>query len=113
MRVENVVRLLVPLVAAFAISKNGWLYALWFQRDQPISPFQKTVTKYVSLFVLGMGYLVLWQYEIDAAFHVRSAWQGLLAIWAVVTVWLAVRTLRQTPSSEDADARSVSANQDK
>ena len=69
------VRLLWPSLLAFAISKTGWIYAVMFQRDRPISAFQKTVTRYVSLFVLGMGYIVLWQYELDAAFHLRSAGQ--------------------------------------
>jgi len=110
MRVENIVRLLLPLFAAFVISKSGWLYALWFQRDQPITPFQKTVTKYASLLVLGICYVGLWQYEIDAAFHLRSAWQGLLVVWLVVTVWFAVRALRHRPTTPPDGADSISAS---
>lgn len=74
------------------------------QRDQPISLFQKIVIKYISWFVLGMGYLILWQYEVDAALHMRGAWQGLLALWALAMVWMAVRALRQSVAlSSDYD----------
>lgn len=81
---------------AFSISKTGWIYAVIIQRDRPISPFQKIVIKYISWFVLGMGYLILWQYEVDAALHMRKAWQGLLALWALAMIWMAVRALRQS-----------------
>jgi hypothetical protein len=80
---------------AFGISKTGWLYAIIFQGDRPLSRFQRTVTRYASLFVLGMGYLVLWQYEVDTALRRRGAWQALLAVWAIVVIWLTVRSLRR------------------
>jgi hypothetical protein len=86
-------------VVAFGISKTAWIYAAIFQRDRPISPFQKTVTRYVSLFVLGMAYLVLWQYEVDAALHLRSAWQGLLLLLAITVVWMTIRALRRNRAS--------------
>lgn len=93
------VRLLLPPLLALALSKTGWIYAVMFQRDRPLSSFQKTVTRYVSLFVLGMGYIVLWQYELDAALHLRSGWQVLLVFWAATMAWLAIRALRRNSAA--------------
>jgi hypothetical protein len=42
-----------------------------------------------------MGYIVLWQYELDDAFHATAAWRVLLAIWTVVTIYMALRSIRQ------------------
>ena len=93
------VRVLLPPLLAFAISKTAWIYAVMFQRDRPISAFQKTVTRYVSLFVLGMGYIVLWQYELDAALHLRSGGQVLLVFWAATMACLAIRALRRNSAT--------------
>jgi hypothetical protein len=111
MRPPAWVRLLTPLIAAFALSKAGWIHAIVFQRDQPISPFQKTLTKYASLALLGMLYLGLWQYEIDTILHVRGAWRILLVVWLIFIGWMAVRALRLRPalSSETQDAKPASA----
>jgi hypothetical protein len=98
MRAPAWVRLLTPLVAAFALSKAGWIYAIAFQRDQPISPFQKALTKYASLALLGTLYLALWQYEIDVALHVRGGWRILLAVWLILVGWLAMRSRHQKPT---------------
>ena len=108
------VRLLLPPLLALALSKTGWIYAVMFQRDRPLSAFQKTVTRYVSLFVLGMGYIVLWQYELDAAFHLRSAGQVLLVFWAATMAWLAIRALRRNSAAtqEGEGVQSTSAVED-
>jgi hypothetical protein len=62
--------------------------------------FQKTLSKYFGWFAVGMGYIVLWQYELDDAFGTRSAWRGLLAIWAVVVGYMAFRGIRQGDTKE-------------
>ena len=108
MSIQTWVRLLLPPVLAFALSKTGWIYAVMFQRDRPISFFQKTVIRYMSLFVLGMGYIVLWQYELDAAFHLRSGWRLLLVVWAATTAWLAIRALRRNSVAAQEGGRIVS-----
>jgi len=99
MGAQDIVRLILPWVAALAISKAGWIYATMFQRDRPLSHFQKTVSKYLSLFVLGMGYLVLWQFEVDTAVHIRGFWRALLVLWAGATAGMAIHALRRNPHS--------------
>ncbi len=81
-------RLIFPLIFGFLASKTGWLYAAIFQRDQPMSVFQKTVSKYLGWFPVGMGYIVLWQYELDDVFHIDSAGRWLLGIWSGVIIYM-------------------------
>ncbi len=52
--------------------------------------------------MLGMGYIVLWQYELDAAFHLRSGWRLLLIFWAATMAWLAIRALRRNTAATPA-----------
>ena len=64
--------------------------------------------------MLGMGYIVLWQYELDAAFHLRSAGQVLLVFWAATMAWLAIRALRRNSAAtqEGEGVQSTSAVED-
>ncbi len=96
MRVDVVVRLIIPAITGLLASKTGWMYAVMFQRDQPLSPFQRTTSKYFGWFVAGMGYIVLWQFELAAVFRTRSAWQWLLAIWTALVIYVALRALRMS-----------------
>jgi hypothetical protein len=95
-----VARLFFPLIFGFLASKTGWLYAAMFQRDQPMSVFQKTISKYLGWFTVGMGYIVLWQYELAEAFHFDSAWRWLLGIWTGLIVWQTLRSLRLSDPKE-------------
>jgi hypothetical protein len=108
MSVQTWVRLLLPAFLALAVSKTGWIYAIMFQLDRPISAFQKTVIRWVSWFVLGMGYIVLWQYELDAAFHLHSVWRLLLVLWATAMAWLAIRALRRDSAAAQESGGVVS-----
>lgn len=79
------------MILGLAASKTGWIYAAMFQRDQPITPFQKTVWRYFGWFTLGMAYIVLWQYELGSALRSPSAWRWLLGLWTILTFSLCMR----------------------
>jgi hypothetical protein len=61
-----------------------------------------------------MGYIVLWQYELDAALHLRSGGQVLLVFWAATMAWLAIRALRRNSAAtqEGGGVESPSAVED-
>lgn len=97
---HTIARLILPLVFGFLASKTGWLYAAMFQRDQPMSAFQKTIAKYLGWFTVGMAYIVLWQYELGDAFHTNTAWRWLIGIWACLIIWMTSRSIRLNSSKE-------------
>ena len=94
-------RLLVPLIFGLAGSKAGWIYATMFQRDQPLTHFQKAISRYFGYFIAGMSYIVLWQFELADMFHTDSAWRWLLALWTILISYAALRSIRKVRIQEN------------
>ena len=74
-----------------------FLQAKAIRRGEPLTPVQKQMLAYGTVFVFVMGYLIVFQKPLGNLFHSENAWKLAIVIWAVllsVMGWLRNRKER-------------------
>jgi drug/metabolite transporter (DMT)-like permease len=99
--------LLVPIGVAFAFFCLCWLYALAIRRARPLTPFMRRTLVYAPLFILGLGYLMM--------FAGNLHWPPvllfpLIAVWGAVVLLVAWWRYRREKTREASEHERPMAN---
>ncbi len=95
-------KLLLPITCAVGLRFSLWLEALIYHRGRTDPRFRKIIGNNASWFVLGMGYIALWRFELGDWLHWQNAWKLLLVFLAIFLVQRTIRQLRPLPSPKPA-----------
>jgi len=89
----DLVDFLVPVGVALAFLCLCWLYALGVRGGRPLTSFMRRTLIYGPLFVLGLGYLMMFAGNLHWP---RTVLFVLIALWGAVVVLLAWWRYRRT-----------------
>lgn len=96
------INILAPPIVAVGFLLLVWTSDRTITRGRPLTPHMKKVLLYSFFFVLGIGYLILWQDELGLFFHWRSAWIFLILTWGAMLAsiaWWRHRQIRAVPET--------------
>ena len=82
----GVTDIIIPLCVALAFLGLGRLWLLVVRRGQPLTPFMKGALLYGFLFVLGVGYLMMFggnlHWPQPLLFSMVGLWGAMVALFA-------------------------------
>lgn len=100
--VDVVFWILYPPIGALVVYGAAYVLARGVSGGRPLSPLARIVFRYMSLFTLGLGYLM----AIFLTVIKLPDW-GLWAlgmVWAALVFWFALRRCRKQKQDVDQDA---------
>lgn len=96
MNSNHIFNIVAPPVLTFIFSGICYSWACATRRGKPLTPLQRGMILYATIFALGMVYLILFQDVVGEFLRWKDAWIAALVLWGLVLAVLAWRRHRSS-----------------